>query len=140
MARMNIGRVIAGGLLAGLVVNIGETVLNVVVIAADVESALEARNLPDMTGAGIGVFVTMAFGLGILMVWLYAAIRPRFGPGPRTAVIAGLAIWLLVYVWGGVGDVVMGFMPARVALVATFWGLAEAVLATVAGAWLYREA
>ena len=117
---MNIGRVIAGGLLAGLIVNIGETILNMVVLADDMQSALEARNLPAMTGAGIGVFVAMAFGLGILMVWLYAAIRPRFGPGPRTAVMAGLAIWLLVYVWGGIGDVVMGFMPAGPAMIATF--------------------
>jgi hypothetical protein len=139
MATMNIGRVVLGGLLAGLVVNIGETILNMVVIADDMQTALEARNLPAMTGASIGVFVAMAFGLGILMVWLYAAIRPRFGPGPRTAVIAGLAIWLLVYVWGGVADAVMGFMPAGAAMIAMFWGLGESVLATIAGAWLYRE-
>jgi hypothetical protein len=139
MARMNIGRVIAGGLLAGLIVNLGETILNMVVIADDMQSALEARNLPPMTGAGIGTFVAMAFGLGVLMVWLYAAIRPRFGPGVRTAVIAGLAIWLLVYVWGGLGDTVMGFMPPSTAIVAMLWGLAESVVATIAGAWVYRE-
>jgi len=27
---------------------------------------------------------------GILFVWVYASIRPRFGPGVNTAVIAGL--------------------------------------------------
>jgi hypothetical protein len=139
MTQMNIGRVIAGGLLAGLVVNVGETILNMVVIADDMQSALEARNLPQMTGAGIGTFVAMAFGLGILMVWLYAAIRPRFGPGVRTAIIAALAIWLLVYVWGGLGDTVMGFMPTGTAVVAMLWGLGESIVATVAGAAVYRE-
>ena len=35
--------------------------------------------------------VIVDFILGILTVWVYAAIRPRFGPGPRTALTAALA-------------------------------------------------
>jgi hydroxyacylglutathione hydrolase len=41
--------------------------------------------------------------LGLLLAWLYAAIRPRFGPGPATALRAGgflwVATWLVYYVW-----------------------------------------
>ncbi|HSE60477.1 MAG TPA: hypothetical protein VLA99_17380 [Nitrospiraceae bacterium] len=28
-------------------------------------------------------------------LWLYAAIRPRFGAGPKTALYAGLGVWVL---------------------------------------------
>src|SRR5437667_4515115 len=45
----------------------------------------------------IGVFVIGGFVLGVLLVWLYAAIRPRFGPGPKTSLIAGLVLWFLAY-------------------------------------------
>ena len=34
-------------------------------------------------------------------VWLYAAIRPRFGPGPKTAICAGLIVWGLSYLYRG---------------------------------------
>jgi hypothetical protein len=33
--------------------------------------------------------------MGILIAWLYAAIRPRFGPGMKTSVYAAIYLWLL---------------------------------------------
>ena len=46
--------------------------------------------------------IVMTFVLGIASVWLYAAIRPRFGPGAATAVCAGLAVWVIAHVWSGI--------------------------------------
>ena len=81
MGRINLGRVVLGGLLAGVVINLGETVLNLVVVAQEMEDSLRARNLPPVGGGAIAGFVITAFLLGIVTVWLYAAIRPRFGAG-----------------------------------------------------------
>ena len=61
------------------------------------EEALRASNLPALGGSAIGGFVFFAFLLGIVTVWLYAAIRPRFGAGAKTAVIAGLFVWFFAY-------------------------------------------
>ena len=69
MRKINIGRVIAGGLLAGLVLNIGETVLNVLVIAEQMNAAAAARNLPPLGTREIISFDIMCFGLGIAIVW-----------------------------------------------------------------------
>ncbi len=139
MGRINVGRVILGGLLAGLVVNISETILNVVVVASPMESALKARNLPPPGMSPILGFVVLAFILGIATVWLYAAIRPRFGPGAGTAVIAALAVWFFAYVYSGIGMTLMAFLPAGLMAITLVWGLAEIVLGAVAGAWVYRE-
>jgi hypothetical protein len=139
MGHINIGRVVGGGLLAGLVINIGETILNVFVLAAPMEAALKARNLPAVGGSAIGVFVLLCFVLGITIVWLYAAIRPRFGAGPGTAVIAALAVWWFAFVFPQVGNVTMGMFPAGVTALATVWGLAEVVIASIAGARFYQE-
>ncbi len=139
MGTINVGRVVLAGLLAGLVINVGETILNVVVLAQAMEDVLRARNLPTLGGSTIGGFIFFAFLLGIATVWLYAAIRPRFGPGPKTAVIAGLFVWYFAYFYSASASVLMGFYPAKVATIGVVWGLVEIVLASLAGAWLYRE-
>ena len=65
--------------------------------------------------------------------------RPRFGPGVKTAAIAGLVVWFFAYLYSGVAMVLMGIFPAKVTTIATIWGLPEIVLAAIAGAWLYTE-
>lgn len=139
MGRINLGRVVLGGLLAGLIVNIGETILNVVVLASEMESVTQARNVPPVGGSAIAGFVIMCFALGIGIVWLYAAIRPRFGAGAGTAVIAGIAVWLLSFGWAIGGDTLMQFIPTGVSAIALVWSFFEVVTGAIAGAWIYKE-
>jgi hypothetical protein len=136
---IKIGRVVLGGLLAGIVINLGETILNLVVVAQAMETTLRDRNLPPVGGTAIAGFVVVAFLLGIVTVWLYAAIRPRFGPGVGTAICAGVFVWFFAYLYGGVAQVLMGMFPAKLVTIATLWGLPEIVIASIAGAWLYQE-
>src|SRR6185503_669852 len=99
MGRINMGRVVVGGLLAGLLINVSEAILNGVLFGEENNAALAALNRPPMDNGMIVWFVILGFGLGIVAVWLYAAIRPRFGPGVRTAVLASLAVWVLAYLY-----------------------------------------
>ena len=76
--------------------------------------------------------------LGTYSMWVYAAIRPRFGPGPRTAVIAGAAVWL----FGAMTDAVwgsLGLIPAQTLLAPVFGALPRIVVAVLIGARFYRE-
>ena len=136
---INVGRVVAGGLLCGLVINISETILNVLVVAGDMEAALKARNLPVVGMSPIVGFIVLAFLFGIATVWLYAAVRPRLGPGVKTAVITGVVVWLLAYVYSGLGMMFIGFFPTGLTIFTLVWGLVEVVVGAVAGAWAYRE-
>ena len=139
MGQINTGRVILGGLVAGLVINIGETILNVPIIGAESDAALQALGLEPIGGGAIAVFVAMGFLLGLLTVWLYAAMRPRFGPGPKTAVIAGLVVWVLGVVLASIGYGMLGLFPVRLLVIVAVWDLFEMPIASVAGAWLYKE-
>ena len=139
MGKVNLGRVILGGLLAGLVINISEFVLNIVVIGAQMEELLKARNLPPIGSSAIATFVLLGFLLGIVTIWLYAAIRPRYGAGPGSAIMAGLIVFFLAYLYPNAGLTVTGFMTASMMLTVDAWGLVELLVAAVAGAWLYRE-
>jgi hypothetical protein len=139
VAGINTGRVIVGGLVAGLVLNVSEFILNTVVLGPSVTAAMTRMNLPPMGGAGMAAFAVLGFAVGIVTVWLYAAIRPRYGAGPKTALCAGATVWFFAYLYGGLGMVVMGMFPLGTMAVGMAWGLAEILLASVAGAYFYKE-
>jgi hypothetical protein len=44
------GKVVIGGLAAGLIINIGETILNIPLLGAEMAQALQARNLRTSAG------------------------------------------------------------------------------------------
>jgi len=132
MSAINTQRVILGGLAAGLVINVSETFLNGPVLGAEMEASLARLNLPPVEGASIAMFVVMSFVLGVVLVWLYAAIRPRFGPGPKTAGIAGLATWFLAYCYSSLAMGAMGFFGTGLLTASTLWGLVELLIKRIA--------
>ena len=140
MGRINLGRVLVGGLLAGVVINISEFLLNGVVFADAMNDAMKAMNKPPIDNSMIIWFVLLGFGIGFMTVWIYAAIRPRMGAGPGTAVCAALVVWGLAYLYPNIFIGIMGLFPAWIMAISTVWGLVEMVIAGVAGAWLYTEA
>lgn len=139
MGNINIGRVILGGLVAGLVLNVGEFVLNDVVLGAQMKEFFAAHLFQDPGPSFIAVAVGLTFVLGIVVVFGYAAIRPRFGPGPKTAIIAAVLAWFCVYVYTGVINGIMFAVPLNHMLLGLAWGLVQYILAILAGAALYKE-
>ena len=139
MSNINYGRVVLGGLLAGLVLNVGEYLLNEVVFKKQMEEMFSRMRITPPGGNFIAVAVLMTFLLGILIVCLYAMIRPRYGPGPKTAICAALVIWFCVYVYCGVLNAALFGIGASFLVLGMVWGLVEYALAAIAGAWLYRE-
>jgi MFS family permease len=140
MDHINWRRVIIGGLLCGLVINVFEFLLNSVLLREDWRAALRALGRPEQLGAGqMAAFVVWGFLVGTFAVWLYAELRPYYGAGPKTAAIAGVSVWFLGYLLAAVAPLVMQLFPERLMLIGLAVGLAEAVVGTIAGAWVYRS-
>jgi hypothetical protein len=139
MNDINFGRVLLGGLVAGLVLNIGEYLLNEVVFVKQMEEMVSRMNLTRPGASFIAVAVVLTFILGIVIVWIYAMIRPRFGPGPKTAIIAAFVAWFCVYVYTGILNGAFLGIPSTFLVMAMLWGVIEYILAAVAGARLYKE-
>ena len=59
------------------------------------------------------MFTVWGFLVGILAIWLYAAIRPRYGAGSKTALYAGAAVWGLGYLLGSVMPLALHLFPRR---------------------------
>ena len=83
MSQVNFGRVLLGGLVAGLVMNIGEFLLNGVVLAKQMEDVFRRFNVTPPGGSFFVVAILMTFVLGIFLVWLYALIRPVWVRGQK---------------------------------------------------------
>lgn len=138
--RVNWARVILGGILAAVVINVSEFVLNEKVLKADWESALKAMGKTTLPGPdSILWWIVWSLVLGIGVVWMYAAIRPRYGPGPGTALRAGIAAWVFAHLLEGIANVNLGFYPRRITAISLAWSFGELIVAAILGAWAYRE-
>jgi hypothetical protein len=139
MGKIDMQKVIIGGLVAGVVLNVVDLAVFGIVLKGQMAAAMQALGKPAMSNAQIPWFVFLDFVAGVFLVWLYAAIRPRFGAGPITAVKAGIAGWfaasLLVtlFMWP------MALMPHNLMIITTLVALVQWPLAVVVGARFYTE-
>ncbi len=139
MNKINFAKVVLGGLLAGLILNIGDYLLHVPVMGAQWKAAMAAYGMPEPGTTAIVWFMIMDFIVGIAMVWLYAAIRPRFGAGARTAIVSGIVVWYFGWFWHMGGLVAMGIYPQSLVMMTLIWGFFQMSIAALAGAWVYKE-
>jgi len=146
MGKINWGRVVLGGMLSGVVLIVFVTVSTVLFVERErLRAAAHAALRKSTSGnAALLFFVCVFLVLGMIMPWWYAAFRPLFGPGPKTAAIAGLAVWMTA-IWLGVAgfafkSLAMGEpypLPAGPMLPILY--LVIMVASTIAGAWVYKE-
>jgi hypothetical protein len=140
MAHTNRGRVIWGGLLAGLIINLVEFVTNGVVLKDTWAQVMQGLGKsPQLPASSIVLFNIGGFLAGIAAVWLYAAIRTRYGAGPGTAIRAGFVAWALTSFLPSLGNYAVGMIPTRVLVITAIVSLVDIVIGTLAGAWVYKE-
>ncbi|MGQ0639258.1 MAG: hypothetical protein ACT4P6_00565 [Gemmatimonadaceae bacterium] len=139
---INTQKVVTGGLAAGIVANVLGFVLFGLWLGPrfDAEAAAVAPALAGrgMSGSTIAVNVIAQFVIGFLLVWLYAAIRPRFGPGMKTAVYAALVVWVCGFLFH-LDWLLVGLMSAATYALATIAALVQVIAAAGVGAMLYKE-
>ena len=138
---INTGKVITGGLLAGVVYNVFDMLWNFTVLQAD-GLAMTARlnlNPAVMTDFSYQIpWIAIDFVLGLLTIFIYAGFRPRFGAGPKTAVIAGFMVWVVMAsLYCGFAS--MGVLTEAMATKASLVAIVNIVVGSVAGAWAYTE-
>lgn len=139
---INRNKVLLGGLAAAVVLNIIDWVTYGYVLSARMTAAADAFKSglgAQMMSSNASVgYVLTDLVLGMLLVWTYAAIRPRFGPGMRTATYAALLFWVLAFLWN-VGYMQMGMMPTNLWWTTVVIGLVNFLIAAWVGARVYTE-
>ena len=138
---INYGKVVAGGLLAGLVMNVLDMTWNYTVLAADMRAMVEQLRLDPAVTTDFSYaipWIVVDFVIGLVIVWNYAAMRPRLGPGPRTAILAGLVPFVsITAVLCGFAS--MGVFSEAMITKGSAFALISVLVGSVAGAWAYKE-
>lgn len=140
---MSLKRVVLSGLLAGLVLNVGEGVLHGVVLAPATADAMTALGRDGVSSAaGLTMLLGITFVQGVVGLWLVALLLGRGVTRGRAAVVAGLALWVLSAVYSAI-YFSAGFpnvMPSAVLWWPVVWEIVEFPLAIFVGALTYRDA
>jgi hypothetical protein len=139
MNKINVGRVLLGGLVAGLVISIGNFLINRELLRDAMNVEFARLHVPEPGNDFIAKAVVLTFILGIAIVYLYAAIRPRFGAGVKTAICAGLMAWFFVFVYASALLSMVLRMPLDLIVKRSVLGLIVYAIGAIAGAWLYKE-
>jgi hypothetical protein len=139
---INTQKVVVGGIVAGVVMTVIGFVSNMFILGARMKAESDAfkPGMADqmMQGPAIITNIVMNLILGIALVWTYAAIRPRFGPGLKTATYVAALFWLLASIFYS-GYMHMGMMSAGLWWSFAFVGLVNFFLSAWAGARVYSE-
>ena len=97
---INRQKLLVGGIAAAVVLNIIDYLSNAVILADRIRADANAfkpglgDQMAAMGASQIAVYVFFDLVIGFLLVWTYAAIRPRFGPGARTAAYVALLFFV----------------------------------------------
>ena len=139
---INTSKVVVGGLAAGVAMNVIGYLGNGVLLAKRMENEMVAV-APTLAGKGMsgGIIATrviMQFVIGMLLVWLYAAMRPRFGPGMKTAAYAALVIWLCGFIFY-MDWLFLGMMKPGTYVVASCVALFSLMVGAWIGGMMYKE-
>jgi hypothetical protein len=131
---MNTKRIVLGGLMAGLVLNIGEALLHGTLLSDRTAAAMTTLGRDSVgTPLGLTLLVAATFAQGLVGMWLHAVTR-------EPAILIGLALWFLsalysaTYFYAGFP----GLIPDDVVWWPVAWEIVQYPLAMLAGAAVYK--
>ena len=139
MGKMNWGRVVLCGIVAGSVYSILAVAIFFFALHETAFWQADLAGYRRAPWAWVSNFV-LNLVAGMWTMWLYASVRPRYGPGPKSAAVAGAAAWLLIALLVvQLASVQLIALPLRALVVPLAVFLPLRVVASVVGAWQYKE-
>ena len=142
MGQVNIRRMLAGALVAALILFVVESFINGSILGSAWESWAKALgptyHAPPLAIAMV-IWAIVALLHGLTGMLIYVGIRPRFGAGPKTALLAGVLLWIPAFLTHGLSQFALGDIPDRIIMIGWIGGLIATVVAVVAGAATYQE-
>jgi hypothetical protein len=135
-ARQNIFRLILGGLIAGGVINACEYAVHRLLLDAQWTAAFAALG---KTPTGWTTFIPSNFLVGILGIWVYTRMLPRYGAGWKTAFRAALLIWIVFWAIPMMGLQPLNLFPNQLLFTVIAVGFFDCIPAILLGAYVYQQ-
>jgi len=141
MNRIKINRLITSGVIAFLVFFVVEYIVEQLagryLFAGIIEEWIARLDIPNWTTANYILNFLIVLISCIMVMWLYAALRPMFGVGIRTALITSLFVLSFILAYA-INETNLGLFPIQITLIQLLYWAVELPVAVVAGAYYYE--
>ncbi len=142
MGKINWGRLIVGTLIAAIIMFVTDGFIHETIAKADWKAVYDGLRAaePEPHGASMVYFAFFELGRAFTSMLFYVTMRTHFGAGPKTAVLAAIAGWIAFSLTGPAQFIPLGFFSNALWLKVGAIHLVTSIIATVAGAALYKDA
>jgi hypothetical protein len=138
MNSINLKSVFTSGAVAGVVISIS-AISMVPAVGNQMDEVLASRGLPPLSNMAMAFFCFVSIALGTFLLFVYSLLKPHFASRIKAAITSSLIVWFIAYFLSNASLVAYGFMPVKLVVIGTVWGLGELLLAGLVGAKLYKE-
>jgi len=139
---INFPRVVLGGVAAGIILFVGSGIVNGAILNSDFQhwaQEMGSHIHPLPQSISMILWGVMCLIQGIAGIWIYAGIRPRYGAGPKTALLAGLLLWVVSTLGMALDLFALGILPNNILAGQLVGSFVAFIAGTFLGAWIYKE-
>jgi hypothetical protein len=133
VGKINVRRVLLGGIVAGLVMFVADGFIHGKLLQPHWMEAMRAAGRSvehEEHGSDMLFFVAFELLRGLATAWVYAVFRTHYGPGPRTAVCAAVAVWAMMFPIFFLQEIPLGFYGTTLL---GLWSVYELIPSAAAG-------
>ena len=140
--KINWARLIVGGLVAAIIGFLSDGAIHEPLLGGEWKAVYSNLGIaePPHNSSAMLYFGIFELGRGLVSMLLYVMMRAHFGPGPKTAVLAGIAAWVAFSLTAPAQFIPLGFFSNSLWLKVGALQLLTSIVATIAGAALYKDA
>lgn len=141
MSDVNWGKFILGALIVAAICFVSDGFLHQRVVTDQWQAVMDALGATTPHHAGFSMiwFIVFEAGRGFLAMYVYVLLRPRLGPGVKTATWAGLVTWVAFSLTGPAQFIPLGFYSESLWITVSLYQLVFTIIAAIMGAAPYSE-
>ncbi len=141
MSDVNWGKFFLGALIVAVICFVSDGFLHQRVVTEQWQAVIAAlgATVPEHAGFSMIWFVVFEAGRGFLAMYVYVLLRPRLGPGVKTATWAGVVTWVAFSLTGPAQFIPIGFYSTTLWIGVATYQLVFTIIAAIVGAAPYSE-
>lgn len=141
MSNVNWGKFVLGALIVAVICFVSDGFLHQRVVTEYWEAVYAALGAtpPGHSGFSMIWFAVFEAGRGFLAMYVYVLLRPRLGPGVKTATWAGVVTWVAFSLTGPAQFIPLGFYSDSLWIYVGIYQLVFTIIAAIVGAAPYGE-
>jgi hypothetical protein len=114
-----------------------EQLLGRLLFASSIEPWIQELSIQDWSFANYALNILIVLVSCMMVMWLYAALRPMFGVGTKTALVTSIFVLTFISAYA-INETNLGLFPIQITLIQLLYWVIELPLAVIVGAYYYE--